>query len=235
MLEPSISPVPEVTVVVDDREQNSKVIEALQAHPGVVLAFRRLPVGDYRVNDRCLIERKTVSDFARSIIDGRLFSQAKRLAGAMEATAMILEGKASDLVSVGLQREALQGAMVSLTIIFGIPVLRSLDAAETARLIVYASNQIHRHMTGLTSLHYTRPKKKQTLQLRLLQGLPGVGPDRARKLLDHFGSVQNVMAAEEGALRTVYGIGEKTAAGIRWALEEATARYLTPADGAPTD
>ena len=50
--------------------------------------------------------------------------------------ALILEGRGSDLIGSEMRREALQGAIVSLTLIFGIPVLRSFGPEETARAMI---------------------------------------------------------------------------------------------------
>jgi ERCC4-type nuclease len=53
----------------------------------------------------------------------------------------------------------------------------------------------------------------------VLQGLPGVGSGRAARLLERFGSVQAVAAASAAELASLDGLGEITAARIRWALE----------------
>jgi len=55
--------------------------------------------------------------------------------------------------------------------------------------------------------------------LRLLQGLPGIGPSRAAGLLERFERVEAVMTADAESLQTVEGIGPKTAASIRWVLK----------------
>ena len=59
----------------------------------------------------------------------------------------------------------------------------------------------------------------------VLQGLPGIGPGRAKLLLEHFGSVQNVTRASASELAALDGIGDTTAAKIRWALEESGFGY----------
>ena len=41
----------------------------------------------------------------------------------------------------------------------------------------------------------------------LLQGLPGIGPERARRLLTHFGSVEKVVTADAKSLAEIDGIG----------------------------
>src|SRR5258708_7837921 len=112
-------------IVADDREAASPVPQALKLILGIELEFRRLSAGDYEVEHRCVFERKTVVDFARSIADGRLFVQAQKLATLREPTAIILEGRASDLAGTHMSRESLLGAMVSLSLIFHLPVLRA--------------------------------------------------------------------------------------------------------------
>ena len=45
--------------------------------------------------------------------------------------------------------------------------------------------------------------------------MPAVGPDRAYRSLDHFGSVEACITATARELEKVQGIGPKTAAAIR--------------------
>ncbi len=104
------------------------------------LKVSRLELGDYLVNER-LFERKTMLDFAASINDGRLSDQGIRLANTSLHKAIILEGNGRDLMNCGMQREALQGALFTLSLFFGIPLLRSLNPEETARLMIYADRQ----------------------------------------------------------------------------------------------
>ena len=49
-----------VSIVVDDRETGSSVLQALRGLEGVKVTVRRLPLGDYLVDDRILFERKTL-------------------------------------------------------------------------------------------------------------------------------------------------------------------------------
>jgi ERCC4-type nuclease len=70
-----------------------------------------------------------------------------------------------------------------------------------------------------------RPKGKRRAQLQMLQALSGVGPERAKRLLDEFGSVESVLAASMDDLRTVDGIGLTTAEAIRWVVSEKPAHY----------
>ena len=214
-----------ITIVADDREAQAGVIAALRARADVSLSIARLPLGDYKVDSAILFERKTLRDFAASIENGRLFNQAKRLTSSSLKSALILEGTAADMAATGMRREALQGALICISIICGLPVLRAMDAEETARLMIYTARQIARTTAGGIHRAGYRPKGKRKRQLFLLQGLPGIGPDRAARLLDHFGTVEAVCSADEEDLRSVAGVGRTTAEKIRWILQEAQEHY----------
>lgn len=201
-------------VTADHRENAAPVVNILRSMPGVDVRMEQLRVGDYRLNG-WIFERKTVRDFAQSIIDGRLFSQAQQLASSTALVALILEGKSSDLGSIGVRRPALQGAMISLSLIFQIPVLRSSDPEESAHLLMYAAQQLVRQESGNVIRHGYQPKLRRRRQIYILQGLPGIGLEKAGRLLDHFGSVEAVMTAPSEELQKVEGIGEKIAHGIR--------------------
>lgn len=204
------SPVPLLTIVADDREAHNAVVEALQPRPGVAVKVQRLALGDYAVEE-CVFERKTVVDFAHSLVDGRLFSQARRLVLWTTRCALILEGHAAELPPTGVSREALLGAMVTLTLVFRLPVLRTWDAIETANLLCYAGEQLGRATDDVPLFHGRRPRQRRRQRLAVLQSLPGIGPKRAALLLDHFQTVAAVVAASPEALVELPGLGSATA------------------------
>lgn len=188
--------------------------------PDVAVDVQRLTTGDFLIDGRFAVERKTLPDFAQSVIDGRLFRQAAALAQGTERGVLVLEGTAADLQASGMRREALQGALITVSVFFGLAVLRARDAAETAQLIVYLGRQAQRFARGALPRKGYRPKGRRARQLYVLQGLPGIGPERAERLLEIFGSVENVARASVDELAAISGIGETTAEKIRWALEE---------------
>lgn len=216
-----------VTVVADDREEGSGVPAALAEIDDVTLTVDRLSLGDYLVDDWLRVERKTLPDLAVSIADGRLFRQASRLVSASQQVVVILEGTARDLAESDMRREAIQGALLTLTLKLDVSLLRAKTPDETARLVSYAARQMRRAQDGAVprASGGTRPSGKRKTQLYVLQGLPGVGPARAERLLEAFGSVEAVMTASEEALQEVEGIGPNTAQSVRWAVEEQTVAY----------
>jgi len=221
------------SIVADDRESAGAVLAALQRRECVQLRVERLPVGDYRIDDTLLFERKTLPDLVASIKDGRLFAQALRLAEAPFRTALILEGRSQDLTQSRMRREAIQGALVTLTLFLGIPLLRSMDPEETASLMLFAARQGRAVASGALPRKGRRPRGKARVQSRILQGLPGVGPERAKRLLDRFGTIEAVIAAPADALASVPGIGKGTAEAIRWAVQETAGPYDAALDCDP--
>ena len=189
------------------------------------MTVTRLKLGDYLVDSRLLFERKTLPDLITAIVSGRLFTQALRLAATHLRPAMILEGTGRELLESGMRWEAIQGALVTVTLTFGIPLLRTRTPEETVRTMLYAAQQRQAYAMGALPRPGYRPRGKQARQLFILQGLPGVGPGRARWLLARFGSVERIVHAGTEELRLVHGIGKGVAEKIRWALEEPPAQY----------
>ena len=215
-----------IPIIVDDRECRGGVVDALRASGDFNVTVRRLAVGDYLVDDRFLIERKTLPDLALSIQSGRLFRQALRLARAERLQpVMVLEGTSTSLRDCGMGWEAIQGALVTVSLFIGLPVLRTRAPAETARTLLYIARQGRAVAQGALPRRGRRPKGKTALQQHLLQGLPGVGPERAARLLARFGNVRAVLTADQETLTSVSGIGARTAKRIIWAVEEPGARY----------
>lgn len=214
-----------INIIADDREQKSGVLQALSEIDQVNLSIQRLSIGDYRIDNRVTVERKALSDFAISIIDGRLFKQTVRLADSHLKGVLILEGSSKDTIDLGIAREAMQGALISVSLILGIPVLRAIDSTETAKLMVYIARQINAIAHGGIQRQGHRPKGKRKRQLYILQGLPGIGHERAARLLDTFGSVEGVVSAGSEELKMIEGIGEKIADRIKWAVSEEIKSY----------
>jgi DNA excision repair protein ERCC-4 len=212
MLNPSIE---NVLILVDDRERPSGVAEELEKLSGVLVRIEHLAVGDYHIDGTVLIERKSAKDFAQSLIDGRLFRQAKQMADSPLRTAYILEGSTAEWLGLGVSRESMQGALVTLMLIFDLPVFRSSDPTESAQLIFYIGSQLAR-LRDPEHVPYrqAKAKRKTSRQLHVLPGLPGVGPDRAKGLLQRFKTVRTCFSASATELMEVEGIGPKTAAAI---------------------
>jgi ERCC4-type nuclease len=114
---------------------------------------------------------------------------------------------------------------VTVVLFIGLPVLRTRSPTETAQTLLFAARQRVTVTQGALQRRGRRPKGKAALQRYILQGLPGIGPQRANSLLARCGSVAGVVNADAVALAAVDGIGAATARKIRWSLEEPRALF----------
>ncbi len=211
-------------IIVDDRERVSGVGEALLAK-GYEVTYQRLLVGDYLVNDQLIVERKTLADFAASVVDGRIFRQSNHLAHDHRSECLILEGSSKDVPALNVSREALQGALITVSLIYRVPVLRSMNPQESASLMMYAAQQLHRSRSGAVRRPGGRPRGLRKRKLYTLQSIPGLGPRKAEQLLDHFSSIESIALAHIEDLKTVEGIGPELAHHIHRTLHEPATPY----------
>jgi ERCC4-type nuclease len=193
-------------IEVDQREHADTLVNELLERYNVEIEYRQLKLGDYRIPPGTVVERKTADDFCRSIIDGRLFSQAYRLAEYADNPILILEGDHED-VTVGVADAAVEGALVSLAQSFRLPVLRTAGQVESARVLHRLATQRARAGSNSGVLRGGKGKRLRTRKVRFLRGLPAVGPKLAGALLKHFGTVRAMLSASAGELAQVAGIG----------------------------
>ncbi len=171
--------------------------------------------GDYSLGGELGIERKSAPDFARSVVDGRLFGQMSGLRRNYPRPLLIVEGLRHGVTTFGVEWPQLRGALLCVSVRFQVPVVHASCAWETAELIVSAIRFSSMARAPARRPGW-RPRTAPTDRaLYVLTGLPGVGPRRARALLSAFGSLEGVLRADEAALSRVAGIGAATACAIR--------------------
>ena len=178
------------------------------------LRVNRDEAGDYLIDGGVIVERKTYADFATSLVDGRLFPQAAALARSPHRPVVLLEGPKPPQMP-GVHPHALKGAIVSLAVMWRLPVLHARDPEDSLRILQSLAHQMLNSDPAILQRYDRKPKRLASRKLYVLQGLPGVGPALANRLLVQFGSIQAIVAANEEALIKVPGVGRKKAARIR--------------------
>lgn len=199
-------------VFADTREGNSKVIRHL-SEMEIDVKVQAMAVGDYQVSDEVVIERKTAKDFVGSIVDKRLFKQARLLMEEFKRPLIILEG--DDLYNGMINPNAIRGSIASIALDFGISIIPTRNAQDTAAMIKRIA--IREQSGEKTSIQIRTDKKPVNLweqQLFIIESLPNIGPVNAKNLLEHFGTVSNIINASEDELQEVEGIGKKIAKNI---------------------
>ena len=195
----------QLKIIIDSRERNTELISALE-NRGIEAAIKTLAVGDYIISDRVGIERKTVSDFESSLMNGRMFEQLARLKEAYERPILLIEGSREDF---RLKQNVVFGAIISMYIDDNLQVLLSEGIDDTADMLLSLAKHEQSGRTRMPSLKggahaYTDSEYQEYM----VGNLPGVGPKLAKALLSHFGSISNIANSNIEDLLKIDKIGK---------------------------
>lgn len=210
-----------VKIYVDHRELKTSMSRAL-FELGAEIETKQLQVGDYILSDDVVVELKTCPDFVASLLDGRLFEQARSMKAQFAKPMYIIEGDIYELFEVrNVHPNALRAALLSLILDYKFPVMFSRDKQETAEILHLIAKREQLDNNKEISLRgskvaYTLPEQQQYL----IEGLPLVGPKLAKGLLKEFGSPLNILNASLEDLQKVDKMGKKKAEAVKRILEE---------------
>lgn len=206
----STSNAPQALIVIDERE--SKEYDHLLSAAGCKTERKTLSIADFVLSERLAAERKSRADFEASIIDGRLFEQAARLIAAYPRVVLIVEGDRDDERSNRVSRSALLGAYSALVSDLGISLFFTKNPPATAELLAALAR--HDQLAKKVPMRVMAKPKSITLeqtQRALIEALPRVGPQMARRLLMHFGTPARIFSSSVKELQEVEGLGPKKA------------------------
>ena len=147
-------------IKIDTREQElftkcQQLIEFVPKFKDIKIISQTLPLGDIIINDGIndcvIIERKTLTDLAASIKDGRYEEQSYRLNGLPHHNHNIIyliEGDVNrfNAFKERIDKQTLYSAMFSINYFKGFSVMRSTNLDETAMI---ACNMVYKLVGGL--------------------------------------------------------------------------------------
>jgi Fanconi anemia group M protein len=203
-----------VEIVADQRELDATIARDLSTRDDLEIRLETLAVGDYVLSDRVVVERKTIPDFLATLTgeDRSLFEQARDMARHYGRPVVLIEGEGDLYAERNVHPNAIRGALASLAVDFGASVLRTRDADDTADLLEVIATREQEESDREASVHGEKGARTLAEQQEyVVSAIAEVGPVTARALLESFGTVEAVMAADESALQTVEGIGKVTA------------------------
>lgn len=195
--------IPKQKVTIDYREKNSLVVSEL-VKLGFEVEIKELKVADYLVKD-VAIERKTVSDFISSMINQRLRSQLEELQQYPNKL-LIIEGiEEQELYPEknGVDPNSVRGFLLSILLKYKIPIIFTKNSGDTAKFISVLSRKQEKE-TPINPKKKSFDKKEQ-MQF-VLEGFPGIGPKTAKKLLEEFKTIKNIINASDEELKKILGI-----------------------------
>lgn len=193
---------------------------------GVPTDVRRLATGDYLAG-RAVVERKTVNDLHLSIIEKRFWTQIGRLSRATRHPYLLVEG--TDIDAGPLRPESVRGAILAVQEL-GIGLIRTSSPEDSALWLEILAGR-GRPRRGPTRVFASSASSPQEA---MLAAVPGISVVTARALLNRFGSVADVLAADPSDWLSTRGVGPKRAQALT-ALQAESTRPPSGARSAPPD
>jgi len=209
----------EIVVYADSRERESSIPKMLE-ELGCRVVEKQLETGDYVPGKEIIVERKSVSDFLSSIVDGRLSKQLLNMSESYERPVLFVEGDKDELFnSRNIHRNAVIGMLTSIALNYQVPILFTDSARETAQYIFVIAKREQQGKGTDVRLRLGRKGLALGEQQRfVVESLPLVGPQMARKLLKKFGSVKGIVNAQSKELQEIDNMGQKKAKLVRKVL-----------------
>jgi ERCC4-related helicase len=207
-----------VAILADHREKDNKVVKEL-IDLGISVRTKQLTSADYLVSGKVGVELKKVPDFVASIIDGRLLEQVRALKNNFEKSVLIIEGE-EDIYSIRkVHANAIRGMLSSIVLGFAVPVLYTKNPRDTASLLAVMAKREQGKEIDYSS-HQVKPKSMKEQQEFIVSAFPNLGTLNAKKLLESFGSIKNLVNANKEELMKIDKIGEKIASSLIKTFEE---------------
>ena len=126
-------------ITADYREKTSGLINLLN-NEDIIIEVKKVPYGDYIINNSITIERKTAKDFLISIIDGRLFKQLSNLKKYCTNPILLIEGNPYK-TGLNFENMAIKGALISTQAIWYIPVIFSRSKEDTKDIFMMINDK----------------------------------------------------------------------------------------------
>ncbi|MFH1608081.1 MAG: ERCC4 domain-containing protein, partial [archaeon] len=137
-------------------------------------------------------------------INKRLLNQIKELKQ-YENKLLIIEGIDEQELypeNNGMHPDSVRGFLLSIALKHKIPMIFTQNYKDTARFIERIAKKKQTEMS-IRAKKKSLSKKEQ-MQF-ILEGFPGIGPKAAKKLLEEFNSIKNIINTSEEELTKVIG------------------------------
>jgi Fanconi anemia group M protein len=214
-------------IIVDHREKASGIITEL-AKRGFDVEVKQLVTADYVVESKDRqgnivtvgIERKVQSDFLNSIIDRRIIEQLMYLKENFTVPLLVIEGSENIYTLRNFHPNAVRGMLASIAIDFQIPIIHTKSPKDTVALLEVIAKRLEKPKSHPSLLSKRKPASLQEQQEYLVESLPMIGPQMARTLLKTFGSVKNIVNADEKDLLKIDKMGKKKVEKVKEVLNK---------------
>ena len=197
--------------LVASKERNKDVLNKLK-EVGIRFDESKTQLEDFVIGDEIAVVRESIDKFLHDIERPELASKIAVLRDRYRRPIIIVEGGAvqkSDMAD----KLPIYDVMNSLIHKLMIPVMPTAGVEDTSAFI---ASLVKIEMGGRKNASSGGASEEiSEYQKRMIQGLPNVTSVLAERLLEKFGSVQNVLAASAEELMSVDGVGKVIADGIK--------------------
>lgn len=219
-------------IVVDTREEHTNsadkdMIKRLDEH-GIEYEKRMLPVGDYLIinkdtGDTFCVERKIITDFVGSVLDGRLKSEVVKMNETYAKSFLIISGDWADyykdrakVVKMGFSKR-----VNSFTVNQRLGVFASVSARTNTKILqVENDNQFIQLVLALgekltdgrvyTEPIFKRKKSEEMSFIHILTSFPNISEDKAERVIEKYKNFPTFYAALQSGEFDIPGFGDKT-------------------------
>lgn len=198
-------------ILVDSKEPPSVISKIKKHFPNDKIKVQELPCGDVWIDD-LIIERKsqTTGDFLASIKDGRLINQASEMRGLSEWCYIVIESPLiwynQKMVGTDWHFRSVQGALLQVQEL-GVCISYCDNGDDFPKAIEWLWKRDRSKIVNLAPRKYGLPI---TVDCKILSAIPGIGIDKAEKLLYKFGSAMAAIEClTDDDCELPHGIGPK--------------------------
>jgi ERCC4-type nuclease len=200
---------------------------------GTTIRFISLRRGEFVLAGKIGVKYVSRQSFIQGIKDRTIYRDMIELKREYTEPIMVIEGDrgledAQDVTT-------LQSAQIYISVLNRIPILTTRNEAETAQLLFMLTAQFGSNMDQTAASFSTGEGAGVAVGTKLegidpvrqiVQMLPDVDPALAESLLNHFGSLAKLCAADLKELKKAEGVGPKRAKRIFDFLQQASAVKL---------
>ena len=216
-------------LLIDSREdsQLSKHIVKLCDKENKPYEKKWLEIGDYviQTTPSLCVEAKSSADFLQSVRNNRVFNQIDNMDKEYDVNILLIYGNLDDAVSYldkkgygssvkwkNKLKGMFVGALSSITIHTDTKVVWVDNYRTAAHIVLSCYANINKKLIIQKQL----PKKIRTDDVRIdmLSTVKGISIEKAKLLLKKFGTINELLNANEKEICTIEGIGKGTAQNI---------------------
>jgi len=174
----------------------------------------QLLVGDYYEPEKnMIVERKTVEDLLESYVDKRIFSQCENMEANFDENYLFISGEFKSIFFKPLppqlkhiKTESFYKMLIHLTRSF--PKLKIISFSTDAQLLKGVVELFSYEGNKRLANIIRRKASKEDVFLSQICCVPGIGLERAKRILKTIGSTYKLFDASAESLEEIEGIGK---------------------------